>query len=46
MSSTTWKDYFKQGGIFEYNAVKSPIAGANKIFVTCAVSLRACGHLI
>lgn len=45
MSSKTWKDSFKQGGIFEDNAVKSPIAGANKIFVTCAVSLWACGHI-
>lgn len=34
MSSLTWKDSFSQGGIFEDNPVKSPIAGANKAFVT------------
>jgi len=27
MSSSNWKDYFQQGGIFEDNPVKSPIAG-------------------
>ena len=30
MSSSTWKDYFSQGGIFETNPVKSPIAGVRQ----------------
>jgi hypothetical protein len=30
MSSATWKDSFKQGGIFENNPVKSPIAGVRR----------------
>ena len=30
MSSSTWKDSFKQGGIFENNPVKSPIAGVRR----------------
>jgi len=33
MSSSTWKDSFVQGGIFEDNPQKSPIAGAVKAFV-------------
>ena len=32
MSSSTWKDYFSQGGIFETNPVKSPIAGVRRTF--------------
>jgi hypothetical protein len=30
MSSSTWKDYFNQGGIFETNPAKSPISGVRK----------------
>ena len=34
MSSLTWKESFSQGGIFEDNPKKSPLAGANRVFVT------------
>ncbi len=37
MSSKTWKDSFRQGGIFEDNPVKSPIAGVRRASCTLLV---------
>ena len=38
MSSSTWKDSFVQGGIFEDSPAKSPLAGATKAFVPYCTS--------